>query len=186
MTIELIQETNKWRGTAAEMAAMDKAKITTGSAFYARDIKVDYEFENGDWQPVKVNVLGPLVKIGEDQFATFANSALINTPVNIDIAKPASLKSRYLLIFYNSSPDSDFNVKLRVKALAFGGGTRYPGLDSFTLPKLQTVKGSVDEGVCKLVEGMFIAMDLRVTMSNNSELPVAGGTAPYVRIYEAD
>lgn len=186
MAEEKIIYEGKYRGTAAEMAAMDKTKITAGSTFYARDIKTDYTFENGDWAADKVNVLGPLVQVSTDQTVTYAHSAFVNTQVNVDIAKPTMVKSRYKIIVYNPSTISDLTVKIFNTTLSLGGATRYGFLDSYTVPKSQTITGTTVSTYTKLVEGAFLATDLRLVVSNNTVLGAADGFSAYVRIREAD
>lgn len=54
MAIEIIKYSKEYIGTAAELAAMtaaDKLKVVAGSTFRVWDLKLDYDFANGDWRP---------------------------------------------------------------------------------------------------------------------------------------
>jgi hypothetical protein len=127
-------------------------------------------------------------KIGSDNAVVFANSALINTQVNVDISIDKTLipapKTRCVLEVYNPSTVTDLTVKLMSKALSFGGDTRYCLIDTVTIPKSQAITGTTVNAYLKLFDGLFTGEDLRLVVSNNTALGVAEGFTAYARIRE--
>jgi hypothetical protein len=123
-------------------------------------------------------------QIGTDQAVAFANSALINTQVNVDFVKPTVVRNRYKLAFYNPSTITDLTVKIFSVALAFGGATRYDLIDTITIPKSQAITGTTVNAYTKFVEGLFVGADLRLVISNNTPLGGADGFTGYVRARE--
>lgn len=125
--------------------------------------------------------------IGSDNAVTFANSALVNTQVNVDIAVNAvypSPRDRCVIEVYNPSTVTDLSIKVTAKAASFGGDTRYCLIDTLTIPKSQTLTGTTVNAYLKIVEGMFVGEDLRLVVSNNKELGGSDGFAAYIRIRE--
>jgi hypothetical protein len=176
-----------WIGTAAEMAAF--TGMLAGNHFITTDEKKEYTYTGAAW--IEVNLIqlsGSNVVLGTqinaDQSIAFANSALINTQVNVDFVKPTVVRNRYKLAFYNPSTITDLTVKLMSVALAFGGATRYDLIDTITIPKSQAITGTTVSAYAKFVEGLFVGGDLRLVISNNTVLGVADGFTGYIRARE--
>jgi len=123
-----------------------------------------------------------VTQIGDDQAVAFANSALINTQVNVDIVKPATFSQRYQIVVYNPSTVTDLTVKIFGKCLTFGGDTRYSFYDSFTVLKSQAITGTTINTYVKEIEGIFADTDLRLVVSNVTGLGAADGFSAYVRV----
>jgi hypothetical protein len=162
---------------------------TPGSTFYETDTLNTYEFDNTAWQlKVKlVQVSGSIVsglQVRADQAVAFANSAVVNTLVNVDFVKPSIVRQRYKIAIYNPSTVTDLTIKLFSVALNFGGGTQYDLIDTIVIPKSQAITGSTVSAYAKFVEGLFVGVDLRLVVSNNTVLGVADGFTGYVRIRE--
>lgn len=135
---------------------------------------------------LKVEVSGIItaMQIGTDQAVAFANSAAINTQVNVDFTKPTVSKPRYKIAVYNPSTVTDLTVKIFSVALDFGGGTRYDFIDSFVIPKSQVITGTTINAYTKFIEGLFVGTDLRLVVSNNTVLGTAEGFSAYIRLRE--
>ena len=100
--------------------------------------------------------------------AAWANSALINTAVNVDVALPTVLQpdSLYEITIINPSAGTAINVsvcnKITISATAY-----YPELTSFQ------ILASEDRSV--LVQGFLLMEAGRLTLSNVTALGAAGG-----------
>lgn len=154
---------------------------------YIGDIKFGESLPSGTNIIGNVGISGNYISgsiVGTDNIITFENSAAANTQVNVDISKPNNPKSRYLITVYNPSIVTDLTVKIFTKETSFGGDTRYGYLDVTTIPKSQTVSGTIINTYVIIVEGIFIGADLRLTFSNNTALGASDGFSAYVRVRE--
>lgn len=112
-----------------------------------------------------------------DGSASWLNSALINTAVNIDIPLPATLQrdALYEIIVTNPSAESALDVSVKNKA-TLGGVARYP-----EVLKFQVLVNS-PEGVAKVVQGFLLAEAGRLTLSNATALGAAGAFTARVHV----
>lgn len=133
---------------------------------------------------IRVTTLASAKQISTDQASAFANSALIDSQVNVDFTLPDYTKERYEVVVYNPSTVTDLTVKAFSKELALGGGTRYTLIDSFTVDKAQAKTGTTISGYVKFLEGLFVGTDVRIVVSNNTALGAAEGFTAYVRLRE--
>ena len=127
-------------------------------------------------------------KIGADNAIVFANNALVNTQVNVDIAIDKTTmsgpKQRCALEVYNPSTVTDLTIKLMSKAESLGSGTRYALIETLTIPKAQTITGTAVNAYLNLIEGFFVGGDLRLVVSNDTALGGAEGFTAYARLRE--
>jgi hypothetical protein len=123
-------------------------------------------------------------QVGTDQTATYANSALINTQVTIDIAAPTYAKQRYKIVVYNPSTVTDLTIKIMSTETSLGAGTRYAFLDSMTVPKSAAYTGTTINAYEKEVEGIFTGAALRLVVSNDTALGGSDGFSAYIRVRE--
>lgn len=126
-------------------------------------------------------------QIGLDNAISFANNALINTQVNVDIALNTvfpSPRERCTIEVYNPSTVTDLTIKILAVETSFGGDTRYCLIDTITIPKSQASTGTTINAYLKLIEGMYVGTGLRLVVSNNTALGAAEGFTAYVRIRE--
>lgn len=100
--------------------------------------------------------------------ATWGNNALINTPVNVDIALPESLQADalYLLTIINPSANTAINGSVCNK-VTIGATAHYPELASFQV--LASAKR------CILVQGWFLLEAARLVLTNATALGAATG-----------
>ena len=118
---------------------------------------------------------------------TFANGALANNQQTITVAKPTTPKMEYQLLIYNPSTASDITVKLLAVEEDLGGeGVDVEVLiDSFVVPKAQTVSGTtISAYAVNLVGALFNGSALKIVVSNNTALAADGGFTATVRIRE--
>jgi hypothetical protein len=127
-------------------------------------------------------VAGELVVEGQ---AVFANSALINTPINIAIPSGGVLsddeETDFEVIVRNPSLVTALNVALKSLEKtdsAFGGGAdRYPTFQTIVVPV------NTPEGTETVVHGWGLgAAGGRITVSNATALGVADGFSADVRV----
>jgi hypothetical protein len=127
-------------------------------------------------------------KIGSDNAIVFANSALVNTQVSVDIAIDKTTlpgaRPRFTLEVYNPSTVTDLTVKLMSKALALGGAARDCLIETIIIPKSQAITGTTVNTYLNLLEGLFIGDDLKLIVSNNTALGAAEGFTAYARVRE--
>lgn len=154
----------------------------TNTGFNGHPIKL---IDNGDGT-FSISVTSDVidgVQLGADQNIAFANSALVNTQINLDIVKPVNVKDRYVITIKNPSTVSDITVKIMAKCLALGGATTYSLLDSVIIPKSQSITGTTISAKSYIVEGLFIGTDLRFVISNDTALGVAEGFTAVIRVW---
>lgn len=119
-------------------------------------------------------ITGSNAQIGTDLNAIWAESALINTIVNVDITLPVSLAQKYLIEIYNPSAVTALTIIAQNKALTFGGGTRYPEVTRWGVaaPGAKAV----------IVEGWLLDAAGRLVLSNDTALGVGQGFTANIRI----
>lgn len=112
-----------------------------------------------------------------DGSASWANSAAVNTTVNIDITLPAVLQGNalYMVTVTNPSTVSAITVVMRNKG-TFGGTARYPELTRFGVP------ANSPDGRSMLVQGWMLGEGARLSLSNDTILGGSDGFTAYVRI----
>ena len=100
--------------------------------------------------------------------AVWANSALINTAVNIDVALPEVLQpnSLYEITIINPSGDTAINVSVCNK-VTIGETAHYPELTSFQIP--------ASGKRCVLVQGWLMMEAGRLVLTNATALGAAAG-----------
>jgi hypothetical protein len=127
-------------------------------------------------------------KIGPDNAIVFANNALVNTQVNVDVTPDISTipypKTRSLLLVYNPSTITDLTIKIFAKETAFGGDVRYCLIDTVSIPKSQSITGTTVNAYEKIFEGLFSGSSVRLVVSNDTALGAAEGFTAYARLRE--
>ena len=110
-----------------------------------------------------------------DTTAVWANSAAVNTAVNLDIPLPTQLQGEglYQIIVTNPSTVSALTVVVKNKETL--GTAKYPELTRFG------VSTSSPDGKVIVVQGLF-GEAARLTLSNDTVLGAADGFTAYVRV----
>lgn len=126
-----------------------------------------------DTNPGSTKLTGSNIQV-HDGTAVWANSAAVNTAVNIDIALPSPLQSdaKYLISIINPSAVTALTVKVKNKETF--GAAQYPELTTFSVP------ATTDKAV--LVEGWMLGEAGRLTLSNDTVLGAADGFTANVRV----
>lgn len=116
-------------------------------------------------------------QIDTDKAAVFANSAAVNTVVNVAIAAGKSRRDRtkFVVIVRNPSAVTALTVRVRAVETALGGATRYPELATLAVP------ANTPDGKALVFEG-YVSGGLRVSVSNDTVLGVADGFTADVRV----
>ncbi|MBP2653361.1 MAG: hypothetical protein H6Q73_930 [Firmicutes bacterium] len=123
--------------------------------------------------------------IGDESSATFANSASANTQKTITITAPDNVRKTYLVNAYNPSTAAALTMKI-FNMRTINSATRYSLLTTLTFAAASTVSGTTVDTYGYLVEGMFIASDAYIVVSNNTALGSSGGFTAYFTVREAD
>ncbi|MHB1001900.1 MAG: hypothetical protein ACYC27_21885 [Armatimonadota bacterium] len=112
-----------------------------------------------------------------DGQAVWANSAVQNTAVNIDITLPTVLQGSalYMITVTNPSTVTALTVSVKNKS-TFGGTAKYPELTRFG------VQANAADGRSVLVQGWMLGEGGRLTLSNDTALGGSDGFTAYVRI----
>lgn len=151
-----------------------------GSVFTELDTGKKFIWDGSAWAQVKnpVEVLGTNQQVGNDLTATWADSAAVNTVVNVDVALPTVLQgnAKYEVIIYNPSAVTTLTVVAQNKAASLGGGDRYAELTRWTVLTSSTK--------AVLVEGWLIGSAGRLALSNDTALGAGQGFSASIRIIE--
>ena len=142
------------------------------------------EIKKGTLEAVQSGVAISGVAIGNDNAITFANNAAANTQVNVDIAQPTVVKTRYALVTYNPSTVTDLTVKVFAVETSLAAATRYALLTTISVGKSATVTGTTVNTRLNIIEGLFVGSALRLVVSNDTVLGAAEGFSAYARLRE--
>ena len=129
-------------------------------------------------------------QVGADVAFAFPASAAANLQVVAVIDMPAEATGHndplqaYKIVVANPSAVTDLTLKLFTVEKNLGGSDRDCFLDSFDVPKAQTVSGTAIAAHEFLTGGVFCGGDLKLVLSNNSALGAGDGFAATLRIRE--
>lgn len=126
--------------------------------------------------------------VGADQAAVWANSAAVNTPVDVDYAAPVKVQSagikvddvlhqkdaRYLIVIDNPSAVTALTVVVKNKHAAFGGSDKFGEVTTINVP-ISAVKDT-------LVDGWLLGDGARLTLSNDTVLGALDGFTATIRV----
>jgi hypothetical protein len=116
-------------------------------------------------------------QVGADQTAAWANSAAANTEVNVDIAQPSTIRSKYRFQINNPSAETALTVKVRNR-VTIGAAERFVEVGSFAVP--------VGSGREAVIEGAFGGDNgIRIVLSNDTALGLSGAFTANVAVREA-
>lgn len=144
------------------------------------DKKRDLAVVNGGLATANPRISG--AQIGIDQTAAFANSALVNTQVNVDFTAPVEPSLLHVLTVENPSTVSDFTVKVFNVVAALDGATQYAYLCTLAVPKAQAITGTTITTYMFEIEGLFASGGVRLVVSNDTALGAADGDSLYFRL----
>jgi hypothetical protein len=143
------------------------------------DLKSRISLAAGSNNIGKVNIEKNLItgaQVDVDRSAIWANSALVNTAVNIDFAKPAAPIGEYMLTVYNPSAVTPITVGVYSKALNLGGQDRYSFITSLSFPANSTQS--------RYIHGVFNGTDVRFVLTNDTALEASDGFTATLRLRE--
>lgn len=129
----------------------------------------------GKWADLE----GTEVPIVESEPIEWANEAEADTQKVVTFLRPDSLPTKAAIVVVNPSLVSDLTVKL----FSVEVGLDADGLiDSFVVPKKQTITGTEISAYVEMVYGAFNGCDLKLVISNNTTLEADGAFTATVRI----
>ncbi|MHB1651661.1 MAG: hypothetical protein ACYCVD_04180 [Desulfitobacteriaceae bacterium] len=133
-----------------------------------------YDAIKGSNGSVNVAITGSL-SILLDITAAWANSAAVNTAVNLDIPLPSDVHGEGLYQITITNPSAVTAITAKVKNKETLGTAKYPLLSTISTPV------STPDGKVTVVQGLF-GEAARITLSNDTVLGVADGFSAYVRV----
>ena len=123
-------------------------------------------------------------QVGDDQTLTWANSAVANTQVVVNVARPSVPVSEYKVKVYNPSTVTDLTCKVFAVAAGLGGSGRDCLVTTFSIPKSQTMTGTAVNAHARLIHGIFDGSALKLVFSNDTVLGGGDGFSATMRLRE--
>jgi len=117
-------------------------------------------------QRVSTDVSG--VPVGIDQDAYWAGGAAANTNVTITFTRLDSPYKEHEVIVFNPSTDTDLTLKIMGVEASLGGDSRDVLLTTLSIPKAQTLTGTLVQAYRRRVENLFVGGNAKIVLSNDS------------------
>jgi hypothetical protein len=123
-------------------------------------------------EPIRIAVLGYLVD--SDKSASWANSAVAGTVVNVDYSLPQDKYRKYGITIHNPSTETALTINVLQKKLSLGGSDRYAKQTTINIP--------INSTEIKTLEFPFLSSDCRLQVSNDTAIGLSGAFTSTVRL----